>query len=330
MRSVALSVFSVSAVLLASMASGGCVAQSTGTPEEAAAASAAPASSPVSTIGHEHLMLTDQWRAMLPAPEGLVPEEIAGESATGGKQPARTNSHTLKYYGGPVVKNVSVTPVYWNSSVQNQSAITAFYSAIVTGAEMSFLSQYSTTSPAQTIGNGTHGAPYVSSQTSTNVTDAQVQSFLTAAFNSGALPKPNNNTYYPVHFPSGVKITASDGSQSCVQFCAYHGTGTYNGQDFYYGVLPDLSQSGCAGGCGGSTVVNNTTSVASHEFAETVTDPAVGLATVYGPPLGWYNATYGEIGDICNGQQTTAVLGDGKSYTVQKLWSNKSSACVTP
>jgi hypothetical protein len=77
-------------------------------------------------------------------------------------------------------------------------------------------------------------------------------------------------------------------------------------------------------------VLNNTTSVASHEFAETVTDAAVGLATVYGPPLAWYNATYGEIGDICNGQQTTAVLGDGKSYTVQKLWSNKNNACTTP
>jgi hypothetical protein len=52
-------------------------------------------------------------------------------------------------------------------------------------------------------------------------------------------------------------------------------------------------------------------------------DPAIGLALVFGPPLGRDNATYGEIGDICNGQQTTAVLGDGKRYTVQKLWSNK-------
>ncbi len=164
----------------------------------------------------------------------------------------------------------------------------------------------------------------------TSVTDTQIQSFLTAAFTAGTLPKPNNNNYYPIHFPSGVSISDGSGNTSCVQFCAYHGTGTYNGQDFYYGVLPDLSQSGCSGGCGGSTVLNNTTSVASHEFAETVTDAAVGLATTYSPPLAWYNATYGEIGDICNGQQTTAVLGDGKSYTVQKLWSNSGNACVTP
>ena len=266
---------------------------------------------------HVHLMLTEQAQA---EHDARVTEAA----------PFRGSGRTLTYYGGPVVQNVDVIPVYWNSKVSNQAGITAFYSAVVTGTEMTFLSQYSTTTPKQTIGNGTHGTAHVDSQTSTNVTDAQIQSYLTSAFNGGKLPKPNNNTYYPIHFPSGVKITDGANNTSCVQFCAYHGTGKYNGQDFYYGVLPDLSQSGCAGGCGASTVYNNTTSVASHEFAETITDPAVGLATVYGPPLGWYNATYGEIGDICNGQQTTAVLGDGKSYTVQKLWSNKTSTCATP
>jgi hypothetical protein len=305
-RTHLLSTLSVAVLSLAPVFTGGCVA-TTGSPEEIAPGATTPA-------GHVHLMLTDQER------------ELKGLNF----QPERVSARTLRYYGGPVVQNVAVHPVYWNSSVQNQSSLSAFYSALVKSTEMTFLSQYDTTSPAQTIGNGTFTAAHVASQTGTSVTDTEVQSFLTSAFTAGTLPKPTSNTYYPVHFPSGVSISDGSGNTSCVQFCAYHGTGTYNGQDFYYGVLPDLSQSGCAGGCGGSTVVNNETSVASHEFAETVTDPAIGLATTYGPPLGWYNANYGEIGDICNGQQTTAVLGDGKSYTVQKLWSNKNSACVTP
>jgi hypothetical protein len=169
-----------------------------------------------------------------------------------------------------------------------------------------------------------------SNQTSTNVTDSQIESFVSAQISAGKLPAPDANTVYAVFFPSGVKITASDGSQSCVQFCAYHGTFVRNNLNIYYDVIPDLSQSGCSGGCGSSTVLNNTTSVLSHEMAETITDPAVGLATVYGPPLGWYNATYGEIGDICNGQQTTVTGTDGHTYTVQKLWSNKANACVAP
>jgi hypothetical protein len=272
--------------------------------------------SPASAIGREHLMLTESARAQLPPP--------AETERTGG------SGHTLKYYGGPIIQNVNVIPVYWNSSVALQSNLNQFYSAIVTGTYPTFLSQYNTSSPSQKFGAGTRGTPYVATQTGTNVTDAQVQSFLTASFNSGALPKPTANNLYMVHFPPGVSITDSSGSKSCVVFCAYHGTGTYNGQDFFYGIIPDLGSGGCQSGCGTSTVLNNTTSVISHEYTEALTDPAVGLATTYSAPLGWYNATYGEIGDECNGQQTTAVLGDGKSYTVQKEWSNSANACATP
>jgi hypothetical protein len=288
---------------------GGCVADSPGSGEDEAAPERG-------SVGSPHLMLTDEARQSLPDP--------AVERRRGGG-----GGRSLTYYGGPIVQTIDVHPVFYNSNVQYQSNLNAFYGAIVTGAEMTFLSQYRTSSPSQSIGNGTAHTAYVDSQTATSLTDAQVQAHLTALFDSGALPKPNSNTYYPIHYPSGVSIT-SGFDRSCVQFCAYHGTYVYDGQDVYYGVLPDLSQSGCNGGCGGSTVLNNTTAVASHEFAETVTDPAVGLAIVYGPPLAWYNATYGEIGDICNGQQTTAMLGDGSTYTVQKLWSNSANSCVTP
>ena len=126
----------------------------------------------------------------------------------------------------------------------------------------------------------------------------------------------------------GGKLTASDGTKSCVTWCAYHGTYVYNGVNVNYGVVPDQG-GGCAGGCGGNPQqVNNLTSVSSHELVEATTDPAVGLATVYAPPLAWYNKTYGEIGDECNGQQAT-ITANGHSYVVQKEWSNASSACKT-
>jgi hypothetical protein len=271
---------------------------------------------PGEAIGHEHLMLTSGARAQLEAQYGTPKEGRAVKKLT--------------YYGGPVIKNVNVVPVYWNANTANQTGINAFYSAVTTGQYMTFLSQYSTTSPAQTIGNGSRGAPFVDNQSTANVTDAQVQARLNALFTAGTLPAPNNNNLYMVHFPAGMQITASDGSKSCVQFCAYHGTYVRNSQNVYYGIIPDLGSGGCQSGCGTSTVINNTTSVASHEFAEAVTDPAVGLASVFGPPLAWYNSTYGEIGDICNGQQSSAVLADGKTYTVQKEFSNKTNLCAIP
>lgn len=230
-------------------------------------------------------------------------------------------SKTLTYYGGPVLKNVQVYPVNWGSAPRCSSNIDSGYTTLV-GSTIytSLLKQYNS------IGAGTNHPTYTdtAASTATNLTDAQIQAELTRLINAGVLPKPNANTYYPVHFPSGRKITGSDGSQSCVQFCAYHGTYVLNGVNVNYGVIPDVGDSGCAGGCGASTQCNNTTSVMSHELVEATTDPAVGLATVYGPPLAWYNATYGEIGDICNGSQATL-----SGITVQTEWSNSKRACAT-
>jgi hypothetical protein len=223
----------------------------------------------------------------------------------------------LTYFGGPLLRTVDVHPVFWNSAVKLQANLNAFYCAIVTCPLFSMLAQYN-------IGFGTCHAGIVDTKATASVRDSAVQAEISALITAGRLPAPNANTYYPVHFPSGMTITAPDGSRSCVQFCAYHGTFVRAGVNVNYGVIPDIGQSGCAGGCGGSTVTNNTDSVASHELIEAVTDPAVGLATVFGPPLGWYDQPDNqEIGDLCNAQQGTSC-----GFTVQKEWSNAAGACV--
>lgn len=85
-----------------------------------------------------------------------------------------------------------------------------------------------------------------------------------------------------------------------------------------------MGSGGCQAGCGTGTVTQNTDSVASHELIEAVTDPAVGLATVFGPPLGWYDQPDNqEIGDLCNAPQGTCG-----GFSVQKEWSNRNGACV--
>ena len=224
----------------------------------------------------------------------------------------------LTYFGGPLLTNVDVHPVFWNSATKLQPNINSFYPAVVGGSPLyAMLSQYN-------IGSGTASAGIVDTKATKSVRDSAVQSEISALITAGRLPAPTANTYYPVHFPSGMTITAPDGSRSCVQFCAYHGTFVRNGVNVNYGVIPDIGQTGCNGGCGGSTVTNNTDSVASHELVEATTDPAVGLATVFGPPLGWYDQVdNGEIGDICNG-----IQGSTAGFTVQKEWSNAAGACV--
>jgi hypothetical protein len=126
-----------------------------------------------------------------------------------------------------------------------------------------------------------------------------------------------------VHFPPGVSIIGSDGTKSCVEYCAYHGAFTHKGQNVYYAVIPDQGGN-CATGCGDDKdPFNNTTSVSSHELAEAVTDAAFGITTKFAAPLAWYDQTFGEIGDICNNEHGAAA-----GYVVQKEWSNAAKSCV--
>src|SRR5258708_6828048 len=87
--------------------------------------------------------------------------------------------------------------------------------------------------------------------------------------------------------------------------------------------------SGCASGCGNSTVFNHYPSVSSHEYAEAITEAEVGIATVIGPPHAWYDSTNGEIGDICNGQQGSYAA-NGTTYTIQLEFSNAANNCILP
>lgn len=258
------------------------------------------------------------------APIHMMPLTTANHEALAAAIPA--NAH-LNYYGGPVIQKVNVIPVFWTSTVANQTQLNNFYKGVTNSPHFDQLAEYNTASPAQTFSRGTAQNGYVDNASTTKITEAKIQAELTRLFNNNLIPKPTANNFYAVHFPKNVGITASDGSKACVQFCAFHSTYVYNGQNVYYSVMPDVSSSGCAGGCGASTAFNNETSVASHELIEAVTDAAVGLATTYAPPLAWYDPNNGEIGDICNGLQGTVVGGDGVTYTVQKEWSNARGGC---
>jgi hypothetical protein len=228
----------------------------------------------------------------------------------------------LEDYGGPVLVNVEVVPVYWSAGVAHQTELDAFYASFPSSSFYDMLAQY------RSIGRGTSGTSFVANQSSTTVSDADIQAALRAMFDAGQVAKPDANSYYPVHFPPGVSVTDPSGDRSCVQFCAYHGTFQYNGLDVSYGVIPDQG-GGCAGGCGSNFQrVNNLTSVASHELVEATTDPGVGLAAGYASPLAWYDQTNGEIGDICNAQQVTIFAADGSTLVVQKEFSNADSNCT--
>jgi len=231
----------------------------------------------------------------------------------------------LSFFGGPLLPNIHVSPIYWNSTVQFTGTLSPFYNDVPNSPLYSMLAQYG-------IGHGSGQPGLVAGRSTRNIKDSDIRTEVLFEINQGTVPPPSDvNNYYPVHLAPGMQVSAPDGSLSCVVFCAYHGTfqaldAAGNRFNVNYGVLPDLSGA-CNGVCGGNTVVNNTTSVASHELIEATTDPAVGLASVIGFPLAWYDPTFGEIGDICNGQQGTTT-GNGHNYVIQLEFSNAANNCV--
>jgi hypothetical protein len=258
----------------------------------------------------------------------------------------------LTYHNGPIISNVQVIQVLYGSGSYNaQIAGTTsptmgnFFADITSTGLISLMQQYNTNISGgtnQIFGNGTFAGLFqivpAAGNNGSTITDTQIQSELLAQINAGHLPAPvldatgNPNTLYMIYFPPG-KTISQGGSNSCQAggFCAYHGTtsSTLNSKHVLYGVLPDMQAgSGCSTGCGTSSVFGNYTSVTSHELTEAMTDAQVGIATVIGPPLAWYDSTNGEIGDICNGQQATYVA-NGTSYVIQLEFSNSANNCVT-
>ena len=254
---------------------------------------------------------------------------------------------------GQVIPNAKVIQVLYGAGTYapyvaptGAGTTGAFYSGVLGSSYVTWLNgDYKTTTPAQTIGAGTFAGQVQITPSATNapstqnictksgalrVKDTQIQAELKAQIAAGKLPAPDLNTYYAIYFPAGVGISQGTSCSGVSGgFCAYHGTVPAAGtvSEFYYGVIPDFTGAAFATGCGTSTQYGNVTSVSSHELIEAITDPEVGIATVLGKPLAWYNNTYGEIGDICNGQQATITGTDGASYVVQKEWSNSGQIC---
>jgi hypothetical protein len=203
----------------------------------------------------------------------------------------------------------------------------SFFGGVLHSSYLNTLSEYGVKGHKPNNGTFSQRTVITPSFNTATIDDADIQPELQAQINAQNLPAPDANTIYFIFFPQGKTITMG-GHNSITGFCAYHGTTVISGQPHIrYAVMPNDAQDA---GCGASVGFGNMTSVASHELIETMTDPEVGLAQVVGPPLTWYVPSNsvavnggGEIMDVCNGRQATVTGGDGRSYTVQKVFSDE-------
>jgi MYXO-CTERM domain-containing protein len=268
----------------------------------------------------------------------------------------------LKYFGGPVLSNVKVIAVFWDGTVSPEivTGIPDFYRVLTNSEWMQVLAEYSTTVPVeagsqagkagtdQVIGRGTFAGSYTlpslskaysacaGADAGVCITSEDIPVELDWQVSQGHLPAPDSNTLYMLHLPASVTVTdpTNGNGVSCRDYCSYHDSSTIGTQTYVFAVLPDYGANGCETGCGQGTPFQNTCSGASHEVAESITDPDVGLApaNVNDYPLAWYDSEtqdQGEIGDVCNNHNDTlgadgltgCALADAGCYAVQQVFS---------
>jgi hypothetical protein len=239
---------------------------------------------------------------------------------------------TATYHGGSVVSNVRVTAVYWTSAVSFQSSLPSFYSSVTSSSYFDWLSEYQTCT--QSIGRGSLLAAVVDASpipAGTTVQDSDIESELPRLIQNGALPAPafDGNGFardvYMVHFPPGIAVQ-HQGRHSCpttqgeFAFCGYHSAFPWNGRLVPYAAIAGVEV--CGGLCGPGDGLGNTTSTASHELLEAVTDPLRNFGAE-----AWNTRTPSDTGqelaDLCQGQN-----GQVAGFTVQRAWSDQLESCV--
>jgi hypothetical protein len=186
------------------------------------------------------------------------------------------------------------------------------------------------------IGPSTFGGsvviPHVWGETPGFMKDLDVQNFVKQALASGALPYDGGGIYNVV-LPPNV-ILEFDGSNSVGGLAGYHyHFSTVQGLPVYYcaTINPEPLSDGLRQGLWGiplpASAMQRQIMAESHEFAETMTDPAVALGPPphEGPPFGWLITSTGEeIGDLAPNWlgEIPIYQKDTAGYSEQYLWSN--------
>jgi len=252
--------------------------------------------------------------------------EHANPNAGAGK----VTANGINYHGGPVLLGTANAYYIWYGNWANNTAkaILEDLAAHIGG------SPYYNINTTYYDGSNRHvsnAVTFVKSTTDnyskgTALTDANIQSIVASAINSGALPKDNNAVYFVL-----TSADVNETSGFCTQYCGWHTHASITGLgDIKYSFVgnPDRCPSACAAqatGPNGNAGADGMASIISHELEEAVTDPDLNA---------WYDRRGAENADKCawtfgttyatgNGALANMKLGT-RDYLIQQNWVNAS------
>src|ERR1035438_3598742 len=219
----------------------------------------------------------------------------------------------VPYSGGPIVKCPLIYNSFWGPSWGDAAhqtlaaQINQFTQDLLRSTWMNVLSQYGLLGG---VGSGAFIRASFLPGVPGTLTVSSYESLIQQCINAATFPQPVNpstNASVPVLMIYLDEHTIINGGGRQLNFpgasdIGYHDSFTSaNGQPCIYAFMAYFPN------------VNSTTPVASHEFAEMITDP---LYTAWTPDHAFH-----EIGDYCEGSNTTITV-SGRSWTVQTVWSN--------
>jgi hypothetical protein len=241
---------------------------------------------------------------------------------------AKVRGNGITYHGGPVITATKDVYFIWYGtwSSTDQSILTNMVSN--EGG-----SPYFNINTTYYNGGGTPVSNSISYKGSTtnnyvqgkSLSDANIETIVSNAISSGALPKDTNGIYFV--------LTASDVNETsgfCTQYCGWHTNGTIAGSDIKYAFIgnPARCLSACAAQStspNGSAGADGAASIIAHELEEAATDPDLNA---------WYDNRGEENADKCawtfgtthtasNGSQYNVTFGS-RQYLIQRNWVNAS------
>jgi hypothetical protein len=159
----------------------------------------------------------------------------------------------------------------------------------------------------------------------TALTDANIQSVVSSAITSGALPKDTNAVYFVL---TSADVNATSGF--CTQYCGWHNHGTIAGSDIKFSFVgnPDRCPAACAEQStspNGNAGADGMASIIAHELEEAATDPDL---NAWFDSRGYENAdkcawTFGTTYNAAGGGKANMTLGS-RDFLIQQNWVNAS------
>jgi hypothetical protein len=224
---------------------------------------------------------------------------------------------TVTYHGGALLTHVEAQAVFygngWNSTPYTSQAgtLNSFVNYVV---QSPFLEALTRAGYGVGQGTATTGVTDPANLSSgTKITDATIQKEVQSLISAGTVASPDTNRLYVLFVQPNVVVSLGRGLTSQTGLLGYHGafaghTTTGQAADIHYAVIA-YPGGAVRNGSLSASPVDDMTAVASHEIAESITDPNVNYKTP-----GWYDSRRGEIGDI-----TQQYLTHLNGYLVQQI-----------